>query len=108
MTGGLLMDQLQRQDLMSEQAYVGRQWVEADSGKTIEDPNPATGAVIGVVPDMGAEETRRAIAAAQDAFQQWRHVPAKERAQIMRRWFDLMMQHQEDLARRSEERRVGN
>src|SRR5690625_515943 len=48
---------------------------------------------------MGAEETRRAIAAAQDAFQQWRHVPAKERAQIMRRWFDLMMQHQEDLAR---------
>ncbi|HLS16799.1 MAG TPA: NADP-dependent succinate-semialdehyde dehydrogenase [Paenalcaligenes sp.] len=93
------MDQLQRQDLMREQAYLGGQWVDADSGKTIEVTNPATGAVIGVVPDMGAEETRRAIAAAQDAFQQWRHVPAKERAQIMRRWFDLMMQHQEDLAR---------
>lgn len=92
------MDQLQRKDLMREQAYLGGQWADADSGQTIEVTNPATGALIGTVPDMGADETRRAIAAAQDAFQQWRHVPAKERAQILRRWFDLMMLHQEDLA----------
>src|SRR5699024_4404592 len=99
MTGGLFMDQLQRKDLMREQAYLGGQWVDADSSQTIEVTNPATGALIGTVPDMGADETRRAIAAAQDAFQQWRRVPAKERAQILRRWFDLMMLHQEDLAR---------
>lgn len=83
---------------MREQAYLGGQWADADSGQTIEVTNPATGALIGTVPDMGADETRRAIAAAQDAFQQWRHVPAKERAQILRRWFNLMMLHQEDLA----------
>lgn len=93
------MEQLQRKELMRQQAYLGGQWVDADSGKTLEVKNPATGALIGTVPNMGAEETRRAIDAAQKAFQKWRRVPAKERAQILRRWFDLMMQHQEDLAR---------
>src|SRR5690625_4436003 len=93
------MEQLQRKELMRQQAYLGGQWVDADSGKTLEVKNPATGALIGTVPNMGAEETRRAIDVAQKAFQKWRRVPAKERAQILRRWFDLMMQHQEDLAR---------
>src|SRR5699024_5258550 len=99
MTGGLFMDQLQRKDLMGEHAYWGGRAGDADYSQTIEVTNPASGALIGTVPDMGADETRRAIAAAQDAFQQWRRVPAKERAQILRRWFDLMMRHQEDLAR---------
>ena len=93
------MEQLQRKELLRQQAYLGGQWVDADSGKTLEVKNPATGALIGTVPNMGAEETRRAIDVAQKAFQKWRRVPAKERAQILRRWFDLMMQHQEDLAR---------
>lgn len=92
------MEQLQRKDLLRQQAYLGGQWVDADSGERIEVTNPATGAVLGTVPNMGAAETRRAIEAAQTAFQEWRHRAAKERAVILRRWFDLIMQHQEDLA----------
>lgn len=92
------MEQLQRKDLLRQQAYLGGQWVDADSGERIEVTNPATGAVLGTVPNMGADETRRAIEAAQTAFQEWRHRAAKERAVILRRWFDLIMQHQEDLA----------
>jgi len=92
------MNRLQRQDLFRQQAYIGGQWVDADSGKTLAVTNPATGEQLGVVPNMGADETRRAIEAAQGAFKSWRQVPAKQRAQIMRRWFDLMTEHEEDLA----------
>jgi len=92
------MQQLQRNDLLRQQAYVAGQWVDADDGSTLEVTNPATGALLGSVPNMGAAETRRAIEAAQQAFGPWRNMPAKERAQIMRRWFDLLIAHQEDLA----------
>src|SRR5690625_1706058 len=92
------MNRLQRQGLFRQQAYIGGQWVDADSGKTLAVTNPATGEQLGVVPNMGADETRRAIEAAQGAFKSWRQVPAKQRAQIMRRWFDLMTEHEEDLA----------
>lgn len=92
------MERLQRKDLMRQQAFIGGQWVDADNGATLEVHNPANGELLGSVPNMGAEETKRAIAAAEQAFQKWRHVPAKERAQILRRWFDLMVEHQEDLA----------
>jgi succinate-semialdehyde dehydrogenase / glutarate-semialdehyde dehydrogenase len=82
-----------------ERAFIGGAWVGADSGATFAVQDPATGATLGAVPDMGAAETRRAIEAAQKALPGWRDRPAKERAQIMRRWFELVMADQERLAR---------
>ena len=61
--------------------------------------NPATGEVLGTVPQLDAADTRRAIESANRAFPAWRAKTAKERANVLRRWFDLMMTHQEDLAR---------
>jgi len=91
--------QLSDSALFRQQAYVDGAWVDADSGATVDVTNPATGAVIGTVPKMGAEETRRAIDAADRALPAWRALTAKERAVILRRWFDLMMAAEEDLAR---------
>ncbi len=82
-----------------ERALIGGAWVGADSGATFPVQDPATGAALGAVPDMGAAETRRAIDAAEKALPGWRDRPAKERAQIMRRWFELVMADQERLAR---------
>jgi len=84
--------------LFRQQCYIDGAWCDADSGETIEVTNPATGAVIGTVPKMGAAETRRAIAAADAAWADWRNRTAKERATVLRRWFDLMVANQEDLA----------
>ncbi|MEX0815105.1 MAG: aldehyde dehydrogenase family protein, partial [Dongiaceae bacterium] len=84
--------------LLCQQCYIDGAWVNADSKKTIEVTNPATGAVLGTVPNMGAAETRRAIAAADAAWPAWRAKTAKERANTLRKWFDLMMANQEDLA----------
>ena len=85
--------------LLRTQAYVGGRWADADSGATCAVLNPATGERLGTVPEMGAVETRRAIEAARAAFAGWAGRTAKERAGILRRWYELMMQHQEDLAR---------
>jgi succinate-semialdehyde dehydrogenase/glutarate-semialdehyde dehydrogenase len=84
--------------LFRQQAYLDGAWVDADGGATIDVDNPATGDVLGTVPKMGAAETRRAIEAAEAALPGWRAKTAKERAQILRRWFELMMANQEDLA----------
>ncbi len=84
--------------LFREQAYVDGKWCDADGGKRIQVTNPATGEVIGSVPNMGAEETRRAIAAADAAMPAWGAKTAKERAKVLRKWNDLMMENQEDLA----------
>ena len=84
--------------LFKQQAYVNGEWIDADSGETIEVTNPATGAVIAEVPKLGTAEVRRAIEGAEAAFPEWRDRLAKERAQILRRFFDLMIEHQEDLA----------
>jgi succinate-semialdehyde dehydrogenase/glutarate-semialdehyde dehydrogenase len=86
------------QGLFRQQCYINGQWVDADSGKTIEVTNPATGEVIGTVPQMGAAETKRAIDAANAAWPAWRKKTAKERANLLRQWFNLMMAAQEDLA----------
>lgn len=86
-------------DLFREACYIDGQWVKAESGRTISVDNPATGEIIGTVPKLGASETKRAIDAANRAFRPWSKKTAKERAQILRRWFDLMMWNQEDLAR---------
>ena len=84
--------------LLRQQAYVDGAWVSAQGGATHEVLNPATGEPIGTVPDMGAAETRRAIEAASKAFPAWAGKTAKERAVILRRWYELMMAHQDDLA----------
>jgi succinate-semialdehyde dehydrogenase / glutarate-semialdehyde dehydrogenase len=85
--------------LLRQQCYIGGAWVDADAGAVTEVTNPADGSVIGTVPKMGAEETRRAIATAERAWPEWRARTGKERAAILRRWYELMMASQEDLAR---------
>ena len=85
--------------LLREQCYIAGEWVNADSGETIAVTNPATGEALGTVPKCGADETRRAIEAAEAAMPAWRAKTAKERAAILRKWFDLMMANQEELAR---------
>ncbi|CDM25729.1 NADP-dependent succinate-semialdehyde dehydrogenase [Castellaniella defragrans] len=89
---------LKKPGLLRQQAYVNGQWCDADSAGTIDVRNPATGEVLGTVPRMGAAETRRAIEGAQAAWGAWRAMTAKERAAILRRWFDLMTEHAQDLA----------
>jgi succinate-semialdehyde dehydrogenase/glutarate-semialdehyde dehydrogenase len=85
--------------LFRQACYIDGAWVPARSGATIDVDNPATGAIIGTVPKAGGVETRAAIDVAARAFPEWRRKTARERAAILRRWFDLMLQHQEDLAR---------
>ena len=85
-------------DLLREQAYVDGAWVDADSGATFPVIDPATGATIAEVPRMGAAETRRAIEAAQRALPAWKHRTAKDRARVLRRLADLMMERGDDLA----------
>src|SRR6266480_2999318 len=84
--------------LFREQCYIDGQWIGADSRKTLPVIDPATGQALGTVPDLGAAETRRAIAAAERAWPAWRAKTARERAIILRKWFDLMMANQDDLA----------
>ena len=84
--------------LLAQQAYVDGAWIDADSGATFAVTNPATGETIANVPRCGVEETRRAIAAAERALPAWRARPAKERALVLRRFADLMLAHQEELA----------
>lgn len=84
--------------LLRERAFVAGEWQAADGGATLEVRNPATGALIGTVPAMGAAETRRAIDAANAARPAWRKKTAKERAAILRKWHDLMIAHADDLA----------
>src|SRR5467141_4580514 len=85
--------------LFRQQCYIDGKWADADSGKSIPVNNPATGEILGTVPNMGAAEARRAIEAANAAFPAWRAKTAKDRAVILRKWFDLMMANQEDLAK---------
>ncbi|MFO1351584.1 MAG: NADP-dependent succinate-semialdehyde dehydrogenase [Gammaproteobacteria bacterium] len=84
--------------LLRQQCYIDGAWMNADSGATILVSNPATGETIGTVPKMGGVETRRAVTAAHAAFPTWRAKTAKERSAVLRKWFELMMAHQEDLA----------
>jgi succinate-semialdehyde dehydrogenase/glutarate-semialdehyde dehydrogenase len=81
-----------------DRAYVGGRWIEADSGETFAVTNPATGEELARVPRLGRDETRRAIDAAGGALPSWRRRLAKERAAIMRRWSDLMLERIDDLA----------
>lgn len=91
--------QLKDSSLFRQQAYIDGSWVDADQGAVNAVRNPANGETIAQVPDMGAAETKRAIAAADAALPAWRAKTAKERAAILRKWFELIMANQEDLAR---------
>ena len=86
------------QSLLKFQAFINGGWCNADSGKTIDVTNPATGELIGTVPKCGADETRRAIEAANKALPAWRAKTAQERSAVVRKWGELMMANQEDLA----------
>jgi succinate-semialdehyde dehydrogenase/glutarate-semialdehyde dehydrogenase len=90
--------QLKKPGLFRQQCYIDGRWHDADDGKTVSVTNPATGQPLGVVPSVGASETRRAIEAANTAWPAWRAKTAKERSVILRKWHDLMMANQEDLA----------
>ena len=84
--------------LFRQQCHIGGDWLDADAKGTIPVVNPATGGVLGTIPKMGADETRRAIAAANAALPAWRARTAKDRAAILRKWFDLMLANVDDLA----------
>jgi succinate-semialdehyde dehydrogenase/glutarate-semialdehyde dehydrogenase len=90
---------LSQPDLVRSQAYINGAWVGADDGSTFEVSNPADGAVLTTVPNQGVAETRQAIEAANAAWPAWRNKTAKERAVILRRWFDLMIENKDDLAK---------
>ncbi|WP_024302536.1 NAD-dependent succinate-semialdehyde dehydrogenase [Pseudogulbenkiania sp. MAI-1] len=92
------MPPLKDPQLLRQQAYIDGAWVGADNGETLPVANPATGELIGTVPAMGAAETERAIAAAEVAQRAWRQQPGRARAAVLRRWFELVMANQEDLA----------
>lgn len=90
--------QLKDLTLFRQAAYVAGEWIEANA-TAIAVTNPATGEVIGHVPKLGAAETKTAIAAAEKAQREWAARTAKERAGILRKWFELMMANQDDLGR---------
>ena len=91
--------QLENPILLRSNGYIDGRWEAADSGATLVVTDPANGERLGEVPLMGAAETTRAIAAAESALPAWRAKTAKERAAILRRWFDLIVAHADDLAR---------
>jgi succinate-semialdehyde dehydrogenase/glutarate-semialdehyde dehydrogenase len=84
--------------LFRQHCYINGAWVSAISGETIPVTNPATGDMIATIPYAGADETRQAISAAHSALEGWRRKTAAERAKILRRWFELILANQEDLA----------
>src|SRR5690606_34412867 len=91
--------ELSDQSLLKSGAFIGGQWVASDSGQTYDVTNPADERVIAQVAKCGAAETRRAIEAAAEAMRSWQKVSATGRAAILRKWHDLLMDNQEDLAR---------
>ncbi|MDH5488763.1 MAG: aldehyde dehydrogenase family protein, partial [Rhodospirillaceae bacterium] len=90
--------QLKDKSLLRNKCYVNGKWVDANSGENFNVTNPANGSVITTVPMFGANETRDAISAAEKAYPAWRGKTAKERAALLRRWFELIMESADDLA----------
>lgn len=93
------MPQLADKSLFKEKAYVNGQWVSAKSGKTFEVTDPATGEAIGKMPEMDKNDTKMAIQAAADAFPTFKKTTARERSRMLRRWYQLMLDNVDDLAR---------
>jgi succinate-semialdehyde dehydrogenase / glutarate-semialdehyde dehydrogenase len=92
------MDKLHDPSLFRQSAHIAGQWLDADQGGSFPVMDPASGETLGRVPDMGAAETRRAIAAAEAALPAWRGLLAKERSVILRRWYHLLLANADDLA----------
>ncbi len=90
--------QIKDERLFRRQCYIDGSWVDSDDGATLSVRNPATGEDLGTVPSLGGQETHRAIAAANAALPAWRSKTGKERAAILRKWADLIIANQEDLA----------
>lgn len=90
--------QLKKTELLKDQCYINGEWIKALKGQIVEVRNPASGVLVGSVPCLGEKETRQAIKSAEKAYPLWRKLTAKERFYIMRRWFDLVMENQDDLA----------
>ncbi|QNQ99610.1 succinate-semialdehyde dehydrogenase I [Pseudomonas oryzihabitans] len=90
---------LQDASLFRQQAYVDGAWIDADSGAIVSVDNPATGETLGTIPKLGRAETKRAIDAANRALPAWRALTAKERSAKLRRWYELMIENQDDLGR---------
>lgn len=85
--------------LLRTQSYINGHWIDADSGATFDVTDPATGKVVASPADLGADETRRAIEGASEAWPSWVATPVKERGRILRRWYDLIIANTDDLAR---------
>ena len=90
--------ELQDPTLLRTQAYVGGEWIDADSGATFDVTDPATGDVVASVADLGVDETRRAVDLAEVAQKAWAARTAKDRGAVLRRWYELFLEHKEDLA----------
>ena len=90
--------QLNQMPLFHQQAFVAGQWCDADNQQVTEIYNPATQEVIGTVPNMGKAEAERAIQAATQGWAAWKNKTAKERSIILKKWFDLMVEHADELA----------
>ncbi len=90
--------QLKDPALFRTRCFIGGEWADADSGETVAIHNPATGEQLGTIPKMGAVETRRAIEAANAALPAWRALTAAARSRVLRKWFELIVEHQDDLA----------
>ena len=91
--------EIKNQDLFIEKAYINGKWVDADDNSTLDVLNPVNQEIIGHVPNCGATETNAAINAASVAQKQWKQTPAKEKASILRNFYDLICSNQDDLAR---------
>lgn len=89
---------ISNQALFKQKCYINGTWQDAVSQQTLKVVNPANGLQVGTIPNMGAAETRMAIEAAHKALPEWRSRPAKERAQLLRRWYELLLTHINDLA----------
>src|SRR5947209_2318221 len=89
---------IQDSSLLRQACFIEGAWLGADAGGSLPVHNPATGELLGSIPNMGTAETRRAIEAAARALPSWAARTAKDRAVILRRWFDLMIANQDDLA----------
>ncbi|MEE3212413.1 MAG: NAD-dependent succinate-semialdehyde dehydrogenase [Actinomycetota bacterium] len=90
--------ELQDPTLLRTQAYVDGEWIDADSGATFDVTDPATGDVVASVADLGVDETRRAVDLAEVAQKAWAARTAKDRGAVLRRWYELFLEHKEDLA----------
>jgi succinate-semialdehyde dehydrogenase/glutarate-semialdehyde dehydrogenase len=90
--------ELQDPTLLRTRAYVGGEWIDADSGATFDVTDPATGDVVATVADLGVDETRRAVDLADGAQKAWAARTAKDRGAVLRRWYELFLEHKEDLA----------